>query len=114
MGPERREHDAAEDDPGESRDGHHAEDVDPGADPERLPVRKEILPRQAAFELPAGGRRPATGGFVADAALHTLFSCSWGEPCPGNGRISASAKRATISPIRIRFCQEMRMKLQWR
>src|SRR4029077_5135335 len=57
---------------------------------------------------------PATGRLVADAALHAYLSFWLGEPCPGNGRINASAKRTTMSPITSRFGQEMRIKPQWR
>src|SRR6202022_3658745 len=59
-----------------------------------------------------GGGRPTCGPLLAAAAFHSFFSFSGDELCPGNGRISASAKKTTMSPIKIRFGQEMRMKPQ--
>src|SRR6266567_3012221 len=84
-------------------DGDDTEHVDPRADVERLPVRKEVFPGEAALELAPGGRRPAPRRLVVDPALHAFFFSSVGEPCPGNGRISASAKRTSMIPMRRRF-----------
>src|SRR5438128_12247370 len=114
LGPERRQYHSTKHHPDQRRDGDDPEDVDPGADIERLPVRKEVFPGKAALELASDPGCPAAGRLVADMTLHTVFSFSGGEPCPGNGRIKASAKRTTMSPMRIRFGQEMRMKPQWR
>src|SRR6202022_1907446 len=112
LGAKRRQHDATEHYPDQGRDGDHAEDIDPGTDVKGLAVWKEVLPGQSPLELTADGGRPAAGRLLADPAFHSFFSFSGDEVCPGKGRTSASAKRATMSPISRRFGQEMRMKPQ--
>src|SRR5439155_25323125 len=113
MGTEEREDGSAQADPDERGDGYDAKNVDPGADPEWLSIRKEVLPRQSSFELPAGGRRPAVPRFVGYLGAHDFFPLS-PDACPGKGSSSAVTKSTIMIPIKMRFGYEMRMKPQCR
>src|SRR6266567_1236986 len=111
LGAEERQDGSAQDHPDQRRNRDDAKDINPGADPGWLPIRKEVLPRQSSFELPAGGRRPAVPRFVGYLGAHDFLPLS-PDACPGKGSKSAAAKSTIMIPIKIRFGYEMRMKLQ--
>ena len=59
-GAEERQHHAADDDPDESRDRNHAEDVNPGADVIGLAVWEQVVHREVAIESLADAQGPAS------------------------------------------------------
>ena len=113
LGAEERQDGSAQDDPDQRGNRDDAKDVNPGADPEWLPIRKEVLPWQPALQLPADGRRPAVPRFVGYLCAHDFVSFL-PDLCPGKGSTSAAAKSTIMIPIKMRFGYEMRMKPQCR